>query len=772
MQPAEPHDPADPQAAAAQALRLVAEAAWAAAKPAGNTLALALAPAQLLHELQVHQIELEMQNEALREAQRALEASRDQYAELYEFAPVGYLLLNANDQIERANLSAVTLLGLERSLLLGRRFAGWVAPAQQLAWRQLCLRLRQAGDGQNSERREQIELLLRRRDGSQFLAHVECGQRARSGPAGLAGQEGAGLAVLISDISALRASEARLRLSDAALGAISEGVHITGPDGLLSSVNAGFEAISGYSATEVMGRSPRFLQGPDSDPKTIAAMRAALRGRRQFTGEIINYRKDGTAFWSELTISPLLDAQGRLTHWVGVSRDISERKRAAAEIHHLAFHDALTLLPNRRQLHLRLELALAASANSGQFGALFFIDLDNFKELNDSRGHDMGDLLLSLVAQRLREALRNQDTVSRQGGDEFVLLVLDLGGTQAQAAKAAGQVGNSLRALLGPTFDLNGFDYHCKASMGAALFRAPDKASDLFKHADLALYEAKGAGRDRLRFFDPTMQLAQDQRMQLEAELRVATEQGQWRLYYQPQVDAARRVVGVEALLRWQHPRLGLLLPEEFIGLAEDSGLILTIGGWVLRSACAQLKLWESDPRTAGLQMAVNVSARQFRQADFVAQIQALLAASQCRPERLKLELTESLVLDNIADTINTMLALKVLGLHFSMDDFGTGHASLSYLAQLPLDQLKIDKSFVAKLPGLAKDETIARAIITMGLGLNMSVIAEGVETEAQRDFLETQGCDECQGFLFSRPLPLAALQDYLEDDAEPASTA
>ncbi|MCV2368921.1 putative bifunctional diguanylate cyclase/phosphodiesterase [Roseateles oligotrophus] len=769
MQPADPDADRDADTAQARrALRLVAEAAWAAATQAeAAALGPQSASSELLHELQVHKIELEMQNGALREAKRAMEASRDRFAELYEFAPVGYLLLGENELIEEANLSAVKLLGQERRLLLGRSFIAWVAPAQQVAWRGLCLRLRRAGEGQEFERREQIELLLQRRDGSQFLAHLECGQRPREGP-----QARAGLAVLISDVSALRASEARLRLSDAALGAITEGVHITDPDGRLCSVNAGFEAITGYSAAEAIGRKPSFLQGPDSDPKTIAEIRRSLRERRQFIGEILNYRKDGKAFWSELTISPLLDAQGQLTHFVGVSRDISERKRSAAEIQHLAFHDALTQLPNRRLLQLHMEQALAASVDSGQYSALFFLDLDKFKELNDSRGHDMGDLLLVGVAQRLREALRKQDTVSRQGGDEFVLLVRDLGSNQAQAAKAAGLIGSSLPGLLAPPFDLEGFKYHCKASIGAALFRAPDTVAELLKHADLALYEAKSAGRDRLRFFDPAMQLAQDQRMVLETELRLATELGQWRLYYQPQVDAGRRMVGVEALLRWQHPRLGLLLPDDFIGLAEDSGLILPIGLWVLQTACAQLKSWEADPRTAGLQMAVNVSAMQFRQIDFVAQIKALLAVSACRPERLKLELTESLALDDIGDTIDTMLALKGLGLHFSMDDFGTGHASLNYLAQLPLDQLKIDKSFVAKLPGLAKDETIARAIITMGLGLNMSVIAEGVETEAQRDFLGTQGCDECQGFLFSRPLPIDALQDYLDEEAEPEPTA
>jgi EAL domain-containing protein (putative c-di-GMP-specific phosphodiesterase class I) len=320
-----------------------------------------------------------------------------------------------------------------------------------------------------------------------------------------------------------------------------------------------------------------------------------------------------------------------------------------------------------------------------------------------------------------------------------------------------------VHAALDTPFNLNGYEYHCMSSIGVDLFYAHDTVESLFKHADLALYQAKNSGRDKLRFFNPALQDAIDQRSILESALQKVLPLNQLRLYYQPQLDVARRVVGVEALLRWQHPLRGLVAPDDFIPLAEDTGLILPIGRWVMETACAQIKTWENDAHTRELQIAVNVSARQFRQPDFVTQVKNVLADSGANPVRLKLELTESMLLEDVKDTIAKMLAIKQLGVRFSMDDFGTGYSSLSYLAQLPLDQIKIDKAFVCNLPGVTKDETIAKAIITLGLGLNMNVIAEGVETESQRQFLEAHGCHEYQGYLFSRPLTIEALEVFLQ---------
>jgi len=424
-------------------------------------------------------------------------------------------------------------------------------------------------------------------------------------------------------------------------------------------------------------------------------------------------------------------------------------------------------LPNRRLLQDRLSQALAATTRSGLIGALFFIDLDNFKAINDTRGHDVGDQLLVAVAQRLRAAVRGGDTVARQGGDEFVVLMADLSAELDEAATLAKHLSEILRDAIDQPFDLKGYEYHCKISIGVGLFDKNKTVEELFKHADLALYQAKNAGRNTLRFFDPAMQLALDQRSALEAELRLALQRQQLRLYYQPQVDGARRVMGVEALVRWQYPERGLVPPNDFIPLAEESGLILPIGQWVLETACAQLKAWEKDQHTRELIMAVNVSARQFRQPDFVAWVQQVLETHGVNPARLKLELTESLVVDNVKDTVEKILAIKRLGVGFALDDFGTGYSSLSYLTRLPIDQLKIDQSFVRNLPGPKSDETIARTIISMGGGLDMHVIAEGVETTEQLQFLEAHGCQAYQGYLFSRPQPIEALTAFLHQHAK-----
>ena len=541
-----------------------------------------------------------------------------------------------------------------------------------------------------------------------------------------------------------------------------EGIWEFGRDALTTFVNARMAEMLGYSGAELIGR-------PMSDfifAEDVSDHLKKMENRRQRLAERYERRfrcKNGETLWTLVSATPILDADHRYSGSFGMIVDITERKQAESEIHRLAYYDPLTNLPNRRLLQDRLGQVIAATARSALYGALIFIDIDRFKALNDSRGHDVGDLLLTDVAQRLREVVREKDTVARQGGDEFVVVVEELGKTSHDAAVVATQLGDKLRAVLAAPFNLNGYEYHCETSIGVGLFHGQNTVEDLFKHADLALYQAKNSGRNILRFFDPAMQDAMEQRNIIEAALHKVVTLKQLRLYYQPQVDAEHRVIGVEALVRWQHPQRGLVPPDDFIPLAEDTGLILPIGRWVMETACAQIKTWENDVLASTLQIAVNVSARQFRQPDFVMQVQSALSISGANPARLKLELTESMLLEDIKDTIAKMQEIKKLGVLFSMDDFGTGYSSLSYLAQLPLDQIKIDKSFVRNLPGVKNDETIARSIITMGLGLNLNVIAEGVETENQREFLEALGCLEYQGYLFSRPLPLSELEAYLK---------
>ena len=698
---------------------------------------------ELLHELHVHQIELEMQNEALRQTQQALEESRDRFIDLYEFAPVGYLTLNAVGMIAEINLTAVTLLGRERDKLLNKSLRTLLVAEDQDRWVRHFMRARKYTE------KHSIELSLQRGDGTVFQAQLDCVGNA------------AAVRVTLSNITERKLVEAELRIAAVAF-ACQNGMIITDAKGVIQRVNPAFVRLTGYSAEEAVGKTPAILHSGRQGVLFYQQMWGELQKKGFWQGEIWNKRKNGEIYAEMLTISAIKTDEQHVSHYVGSFTDITENKEAEAEIHRLAYYDPLTKLPNRRLLQDRLDQAIVATTRSGMYGAMFFIDLDHFKALNDSRGHDVGDLLLIDVAQRLREAVREKDTVARQGGDEFVVLMEALGTTAKEAVILAELLGNKLRAALEAPFNLHGFEYHCKISIGVGLFHAHDTVEDLFKHADLALYQAKTSGRDKLRFFDPAMQVAIDQRTTLETALRKALKLDQLRLYYQPQVDAAHRVVGVEALLRWQHPLLGLVPPDDFIPLAEDTGLILPIGRWVMETACNQIKAWQSDALSNELQIAVNVSARQFRQPDFVAQVRRILEVSAINPSRLKLELTESMLLDDVPDTIAKMHAIKSLGVCFSMDDFGTGYSSLSYLAQLPLDQLKIDKSFVRNIPGGRNDETLARAIITVGLGLNMNVIAEGVETESQRGFLKANGCHEYQGYLFSRPLPILELEKYL----------
>jgi diguanylate cyclase (GGDEF)-like protein len=445
--------------------------------------------------------------------------------------------------------------------------------------------------------------------------------------------------------------------------------------------------------------------------------------------------------------------------------DMAERLGSQlGKIKQLAFYDSLTGLPNRRLLIDRLHQAFASSARSSRKGALLFIDLDNFKDINDTLGHDIGDLLLQQTAQRIESCLREVDTVARLGGDEFVVVLEDLSEHVLEAAAQTKAVGEKILATLSQPYQLAAHEYHSTASIGAAIFSDHDKTGEeLLKRADIAMYQAKKAGRNTLRFFDPQMQENITTRVSMESALRLALEMHQFHLYYQIQVDSSHRPLGAEALIRWIHPIRGMISPAQFIPLAEKTGLILPIGQWVLDTACTQLKAWQQDALTRDLVLAVNVSAKQFRQADFVAQVQAAVQRHAINPMRLKLELTESMLLDNIEDTIATMNALKKIGVQFSLDDFGTGYSSLQYLKRLPLDQLKIDQSFVRDIGTDSSDKAIVSTIIAMAQSLNLEVIAEGVETEEQRQFLLDEGCTHYQGYLFSKPVPIEQFEALLK---------
>ena len=559
-------------------------------------------------------------------------------------------------------------------------------------------------------------------------------------------------------VATLRAEAANADLRIAAIAFESlQGMFITDADNVILRTNQAFSDITGYTNAEAVGQTLRLLASDRHDEEFFTAMYASILHSRSWKGEIWNRRKNGDIYPEYMTITAVTDGGGKLTHYVTTLTDISQRKAAEKEIQYLAYYDPLTHLPNRRLLLDRLQHAVASSARSNRTGALLFIDLDNFKILNDTLGHDKGDLLLQQVAQRLSACVREGDSIARLGGDEFVLVLEDLSDSANEAATQAKTVGEKILTTLNQLYDLAGQEYHNTPSIGITLFSDHQSSVDeLMRYADLAMYEAKKAGRNTLRFFDPRMQATITARAALEKDLRTGLQEEQFLLFYQPQVNATGAITGAEALLRWQHPQRGMVSPAAFIPLAEETGLILPMGLWVLETACRQLFAWAMQADTAHLSIAVNVSARQFRQADFVEQVMAVLEHTGANPLKLKLELTESSLLDNMEEIIVKMTLLKTLGIGFSLDDFGTGYSSLSYLKRLPLDQLKIDQSFVRDLLTDPNDAAIARTIVALGQSLGLAVIAEGVETEAQRACLAEQGCHAYQGYLFGRPLPLA----------------
>jgi diguanylate cyclase (GGDEF)-like protein/PAS domain S-box-containing protein len=576
--------------------------------------------------------------------------------------------------------------------------------------------------------------------------------------------------VSIMDISARKRAEEELRIAAIAFESQS-GMTVTDQHGVILRINRAFTSLTGYTRDEAVGKTLAILRSGRHPPEFYRQMWAAIGEKGYWQGQIWNRRKNGRIYAEWLTITAVTAADGKVTHYVGTFSDITENSEAEAQIHRLAYYDALTQLPNRRLLQDRLSQALSTCARSEQYGAVLFLDLDNFKTLNDTRGHDTGDQLLIEVTRRLRMTVRECDTVARLGGDEFIVLLEELSDSADAAANLSKQIAEKLGIAIGLPCHIDGADFHCTASIGIRLFHAQETVEELLKHADLAMYQAKTAGRNTLRFFDPAMQARLDERSELENELRKALKHQQLQLYYQPQLNAAGRIVGAETLLRWRHPLRGMVAPDTFIPLAEDSGLILPIGQWVLETACTQLAIWGAAENSRALVLAVNVSARQVRQAEFVHLVKAALEASGADPHRLKLEMTESLVLDNVADTIEKMRQLKAIGVSFSMDDFGTGYSSLAYLTQLPLDQLKIDRSFVLNLPDNINDGIIAKTIISMGRSLALDVIAEGVETEGQYEFLERFGCHGYQGYLYSQAIPLDGFEAYLAAN-ERASTA
>lgn len=576
-----------------------------------------------------------------------------------------------------------------------------------------------------------------------------------------------GFVAVASDITERRRSQADLRIAAIAFNSL-EAIAITDSHQVILRVNPAFTRITGYTADEACGQVVgRLLRSGRHERAFYEAMWAELNAHRHWQGEVWNRRRDGEIYPEWLSITAVADEEGKVANYVAVFTDITQKKLTEETIHNLAFYDPLTELPNRRLMRDRLEQLRTSTSTEPQSAAVLFIDLDNFKELNDTRGHDVGDALLIEVARRLRVCVRAHDTVARQGGDEFVVILSNLTAHAVQAKRDAEVVAEKIRVALSQPYDLIGVVWHCTASIGICLLQGRDEPmEEILKRADIAMYEAKRAGRNAARFYDPATQEAIQRRIDLEADLRCALAENQLSFHFQPQVDTDRRTIGAEVLLRWTHPRRGVVPPGEFIPIAEDTDLILPIGQWVLREACRQLSRWSLDPNAHALQLAVNVSARQFRQPDFVDQVKRAIDDSGANARLLKLELTESLVLVNVQDTLAKMRAIKAMGVQFAIDDFGTGQSSLAYLTKLSLDQLKIDQAFVAGMLDSHTDGVIVQTMIGMAHTLGLDVIAEGVETEEQLAFLSASGCRYYQGYLLGRPVPLEQFNARLNDQA------
>jgi diguanylate cyclase (GGDEF)-like protein/PAS domain S-box-containing protein len=572
------------------------------------------------------------------------------------------------------------------------------------------------------------------------------------------------------------------------VGMIDEDNHLIRP---VASYGAGIEYLNeveismrdniptgmGPAGTSIRENKPIWCQDFQNDPATVAwhergkefgwgaSASLPLRRKGAVIGALGLYADVANAF-DEAAQNLLTEMAMNISFALDNYNREFERNAAEEKIQYLAFYDSLTDLPNRRLLLDRLQQALASCMRSGREGALLFIDLDNFKNINDTLGHDIGDALLQQAAQRLESCIREGDTVARLGGDEFVVMLLDLNEQPIEAAAQTESIGEKILAVLSQPYQFDLHIHRCTSSIGVTLFKDHQQAAEeLIKQADIAMYQAKKSGRNALRFFDRQMQENISARVSLENELHNAIEFQQFHLHYQIQIDSSYQPLGAEALIRWIHPVRGIVSPAQFIPLAEETGLILPIGQWVLETACAQLKTWQQEPLTRNLVLAVNVSAKQFLQANFVAQVQAALQRHAVNPMMLKLELTEGMLLENIEDTIATMNALNEIGIQFSLDDFGTGYSSLQYLKRLPLDQLKIDQSFVRDIATDISDIAIVRTIVAMARSMDIAVIAEGVETEEQLQLLKNNGCTHYQGYLFGKPVPIEQFEAQLKRD-------
>ncbi|OAH96970.1 diguanylate cyclase [Methylomonas methanica] len=702
---------------------------------------------RLLHELLVHQIELEAVIENLRHTQDELEASQARYFDLYDLAPVGYLTVSSQDTILEANLTASQLLGVPRQTLLSQSLSRFIALKDRDNYYLSRKALTESGEAQS------CELNFTKPDGANFCVRLEMNRA-------LAVDGEHTFRIVISDLSREKANDQYLRQAAAMFETAREGVMITDADMRILVVNRAFSELTGYAADEVLGKTPKTLKSGRQNQSFYVDMWSQISDSGYWQGEIWNRRKDGEIYPQMLSISAVRDENNRVTHYVGVFSDISQLKDAVARLEFLAHHDPLTSLPNRLLLFARLEHCIGLSRRERKAAALLMLDLDRFKDVNDSFGHLAGDELLQQVAAKLSSRLRGIDTVTRLGGDEFAILLEDLTHPQ-DAALVAAEIIDSLSE---PWRLSNGSEVRVGVSIGISLLPEHGSSSEeLLQHADAALYRAKAEGRGNFKYFSEDLTQAALRRINLESLLRRALLRQELQVYYQPQIEISTgRIIGAEALLRWHNAEEGAIPPSQFIPVAEEIGLITEIGEWVLTDVCRQGRRW-LDAGLPPIKLAVNLSPHQIRHGDIAASTAAILSQTGFPPELLELELTESALMERETEVVLVLCQLQALGVRLAIDDFGTGYSSLAYLKHFPLDILKIDKTFIDDIPQLEDDKEIASAIIGMGHTLRLQVLAEGVETQEQLDFLQEHGCDFYQGYLKSPALAAADFAALLQ---------
>ena len=703
----------------------------------------------LFEELKIHQVELELQNDELKMAQQNLRQSEQNFADLFNFAPVGYVRLDEKARILQVNQTFAEMLGRSKQDIESKHLASFITEQDLALFNVRFPAFYKKPEDKAIELR--FETLKKELFYVELKAHFFKAHYAES----IDGNSDC-LLVTISDITERKRMENELRLAAIVFESSNSGIMITDIESKILRVNHAFTAITGYEEEEVIGKTPRVLKSNRQGKNFYQCLWQKLTKEGFWRGEIWNRRKNGELYAEWLSINTVSNKFGQTSHYIAIFHDITERKQNEEKIEQLAHYDVLTQLPNRTLLNDRLKQAIIHASRYKKWLAVFFLDLDRFKTLNDSQGHTVGDLLLQSVSKRLNNCVRETDTVSRFGGDEFVIVLTDFPDEQSASIHSA-EIANKILKELAKPFELINIRFMTSASIGFALFpKHGHSVAELIKNADTAMYHAKAQGRNNYQYYTEAMRFNSLSQSLLEIELHSALANQEFELFYQPQIDLhSNQLVAVEALIRWQHPSRGLISPSDFIPILEETGLINSVGEWILRTACMQLKHWHKH-KYPELKISVNLSAKQFLHGDYlISMIENVLADVQLEARYLELEITETLMMQNLEDAISILQKLMNLGISISLDDFGTGYSSLTYLKMFPINILKIDASFIRDIPEDEDDKIIVKSIIAIAQQMELDIIAEGIEKQSQADFLKQQNCKILgQGYFYSKPVP------------------